>query len=99
MYNSIYNRPNLMKGLKIWDDISAESGIAKPALSYRWAAYNSALSAEFGDGLIIGAMSSEHLAQTLQWLKDGALEENVVKRIEEVWGIVKDEAAFDNFNI
>ena len=98
MYNSIYNRPCLIDGLKMWDEISAKSGIPKAALSYRWVAFNSVLSAEFGDGLIVGAMSSEHLAQVLGWLKDGPLDESVVKRIEEVWETVKDEAAFDNFN-
>jgi aflatoxin B1 aldehyde reductase len=98
LYNSIYNRPCLIEGLKMWDEISSKSGIPKAALSYRWVAFNSVLRPEFGDGLIIGAMSSEQLAQVLGWLKDGALDESVVKRIEEVWETVKGEAAFDNFN-
>lgn len=98
MYNSIYVRPNLMEGLQMWNEISAKSGIPAAALSYRWAAYNSALSAESGNGLIVGAMSPEQLAQVLEWLKDGALDESIVKQIDEVWETVKGDAAFDNFN-
>ena len=82
----------------MWDDIAMESGIPKPALSYRWVVYNSVLRAEFGDGLIIGAMSSEHLAQILEWLKDGPLDKSIARQIQEVWEAVKSEAAFDNFN-
>ena len=65
MHNSIYIRPNLNKGLEIWNEISAKSEIAEAAMSYRWAAYNTALGAESGDGLIVGAKSPEHLAQVL----------------------------------
>jgi len=61
-------------------------------------AHNSALRGREGDGVIVGAMRPEQLEQTLGWLRDGPLEEGVVRRIEGIWEDVKDEAAFDNFN-
>jgi len=82
----------------MWNQISEKSGIPKAALCFRWVAYNSALRGEGGDGVILGATTPEQLEQTLKWLGEGPLEESLVKQIDELWEVVKDEAAFDNFN-
>jgi len=98
LYQSLYNRPKLIAALKTWNEIAEEAGLTKPALGFRWVAHNSALKGELGDGVIVGAMRPDQLEQTLGWLRDGPLEEGIVKRIEGIWKDVKDEAAFDNFN-
>ena len=53
VYNEIYARPSLLHALSEWDAIAKEAGVSKAALAYRWVMYNSRLSAEHGDGLIV----------------------------------------------
>ena len=53
MYNEIYNRPSLLEALSEWEAIAQEAGVSKAVLAYRWVIYNSLLSAERGDGIIV----------------------------------------------
>lgn len=99
LYRRLYERPKLIAALEQWDEISKDSGIAKAALSYRWVTYNSSLTAELGDSVILWSSSPEQLSLSLKYLEDGPLEKDVVDRIENVWHSVKDEAALDNFNL
>lgn len=60
-YNEIYTRPSLLEALSEWEAIANDAGISKAALSYRWVIFNSKLSAEHGDGIIVrifGELSS-----------------------------------------
>ncbi|MCJ1467397.1 hypothetical protein MMC07_006021 [Pseudocyphellaria aurata] len=98
LYHKIYNRPALMKALTDWQNIAEQTGISKAALAYRWVTHNSILSAEHGDGIIIGASSLEQLKQTLDAIAQGPLEPSVVKRIDDLWETVKHEAPTDNFH-
>ena len=98
MYHRLYNRPTLMQALDEWDKISMESGVSKGALAYRWVAWNSFLSAKHDDGIILGATRPEQLEETLNSLDAGPLDEKTVKRIDEIWELVKDEAPLDNIN-
>jgi aflatoxin B1 aldehyde reductase len=98
LYNSLYVRPNMLEGLKMWNEISEETGISKGALSFRWTAFHSELSTEKGDGMVVGAMKREDLLEMIGWLREGKLEESVVRRIEDVWRVVESEAPVDNFH-
>lgn len=89
----------MIAALEQWDEISKDSGIAKAALSYRWVTYNSSLTAELGDSVILWSSIPEQLSLSLKYLEDGPLEKDIVDRIENVWHSVKDEAALDNFNL
>ena len=53
VYNEIYNRPSLLEALSEWEAIAQEAGVSKAVLAYRWVIYNSLLSAERGDGIIV----------------------------------------------
>jgi aryl-alcohol dehydrogenase-like predicted oxidoreductase len=87
-----------LQALTAWEEISQKANIQKSALAYRWVCFHSAIDPSLDDGLIIGASSPEQLTQTLEALKAGPLEKHIVARIEQVWELVRHEAALDNFN-
>lgn len=60
--------------------------------AYRWLAYHSMLNPERGDGIIIGASSSEQLIQNISYVSKGNLPDDVVKTIEDAWIVSKVDA-------
>lgn len=96
MYQRMYNRPKLLAALSAWDSIAKDVGISRAALAYRWVAYNSALSSEFGDGIIVGSSRPDQLDDTLKIIRSGALDASTAKRVERLWLEVKDQAPIDN---
>ncbi|KAH8660458.1 NADP-dependent oxidoreductase domain-containing protein [Xylariales sp. PMI_506] len=99
LYITLYKKPAFLAALTNWDAISSESGISKPELANRWVCYHSALKREKGDGMITGSRTLEQLRSTLTGLKKGPLPEAIVKQIDGIWELVKDEAGLDNFNL
>lgn len=97
LYLKMYNKPSLVKALTTWESIANEAKTSKAALAYRYVAYNSILSREHNDGIIIGASSTRQLEQTLKSLEDGPLDPAIVKKIDQVWDSVKDEALPGDF--
>ena len=87
-----------MEALRVWEIISREEGVPQAELAYRWVVYHSALNAQMGDGIVVGAGTPEQLRGTLEGLKRGPLGQSVVGRIEKLWGLVRDEAVMDNYN-
>ena len=53
VYNERYVKPSLLEALSEWEAIANEARVSKAALAYRWVTYNSKLSAEHGDGIIV----------------------------------------------
>ena len=98
MYHDRYNRPSIMEALTEWQSIAKDAGCSKAELAYRWVKYNSALKPEHGDAIILGATKEKQLEETLSSLEHGPLDDSAVKRINEVWEKVKDEAPTDNFH-
>ncbi|CAD6579997.1 MAG: hypothetical protein ASARMPREDX12_009430 [Alectoria sarmentosa] len=98
MYNARYARPSLLEALSEWEAIANEARVSKAALAYRWVMYNSKLSTEHGDGIIIGASRGAQLEETLRAIEDGPLDESIAKRVDKVWELVKDEAPIDNYH-
>ncbi|KAH8806170.1 putative aldehyde reductase [Xylogone sp. PMI_703] len=97
LHRALYQKPALLKALSLWDDISNKHGIPKAELGYRWVVYNSGLSGERGDAVILGASNIDQLQETLKGLRNGPLSEEVVKEIDAVWQISKNEVHLDNF--
>ena len=89
----------MVDALREWEAIATEFGVSKAALAYRFVAYSSALSGDYGDGMIIGARKPEQLEQTLESISAGPLPDAAVTRIEKVWDLVKDEAPVDNYHL
>ncbi|KAK4695091.1 aflatoxin B1 aldehyde reductase, partial [Lecanoromycetidae sp. Uapishka_2] len=99
LYHDRYSRPSLLDALSEWESIANDAGVSKSALAYRWVSYNSMLKLENGDGIIIGASRHGQLEETLRSIEDGPLDAKIVKRIDGVWDMVKDEAPTDNYHL
>lgn len=98
MYRSLYVKPVYMRALELWAEAAELAGCGRAELAYRWVGCDSALRNEYGDGIIFGASKAEHVSQTLAWLKKGSLGEEVCRKIDEIWDLVKDEAPVDNYH-
>lgn len=48
-----YIKPLLLEVSSEWEAIANEARVSETALAYRWVMYNSKLSAEHGDGIIV----------------------------------------------
>ncbi|KAJ1552111.1 hypothetical protein HK405_012625 [Cladochytrium tenue] len=98
LYRELYVKPKLLDALDTWAAISQDAGIPRAELAYRWVRYHSALRADHGDTIIVGATTLDQLRQTLVGLDKGPLPAEIVRRIDGVWEDVRDEAVLDNFN-
>lgn len=98
LYNGLYNKPGMLDGLHLWEQIAKEAGIPKAELAYRWVVYHSALKAETGDAVIFGSRNNEQLGQTLEGIAKGPLASKIASKVEEVWKVVEAHAPLDNFN-
>jgi aflatoxin B1 aldehyde reductase len=98
LYQQMYSsKPKLVGALKTWASIADGEGCECPAeLGYRWAAWNSTLTADLGDKMCIGASKVETVPQVVGWVKKGPLSESAVRAIDALWETVKDEAPMDN---
>ncbi|OIW30768.1 Aldo/keto reductase [Coniochaeta ligniaria NRRL 30616] len=99
-YQELYSdRPKLVGALETWASIAAGEGCECPAeMGYRWVAWNSALKAELGDKIVIGASRLEQVPQVVGWVKKGPLSEKAARAIDAMWEEVKDEAPMDNLH-
>lgn len=98
MYRGFYLKPALLAGLGKWEELAKIEGVPQAELAYRWIYYHSALKpTEHGDFVIVGASKVAQISQTMEGLKRGPLKPEVVKGIDEVWDLVKDEAIVDNY--
>ena len=96
LYLGMYGKPSILAGLEQWEEIAKEAGVTKAALAYRWVACHSALRSE--DALVFGASSLGQMEETLGACEEGPLPVGIVKRVDEIWELVKDEAPIDNFH-
>lgn len=92
----LFYKPSYMKMLGEFGTLSEKSGISRAGLAYRWVRHHSGLKSHSGDEMIIGASTSDQLADTMKELESGPLEPWIVQRIDELWELVKDEEAIDN---
>lgn len=92
----LFYKPSYMKMLGEFGALSEKSGISRVGLAYRWVRHHSILKNETGDEMIIGASTSDQLANTMVELEGGPLEPWIVQRIEELWELIKGEDPVDN---
>ncbi|KAJ4355544.1 uncharacterized protein N0V89_003561 [Didymosphaeria variabile] len=97
LYHKMYVKDVLLDGLEDWERIATDEGISKAELAYRWVVYSSSLSAEEGDGIVIGASRLAQLEETLLFCDKGPLSQKAVEGINELWQKVKHEAPVDNY--
>ncbi|KAF3185302.1 hypothetical protein TWF788_004621 [Orbilia oligospora] len=68
--------------------VAEKNGLTVTECALRWLVSHSNLKREFGDAVIVGASSTKHLEENLTDLEKGELPEEVVKAIDEGWGVV-----------
>lgn len=96
LYNGMYNSPAMLQGLARWQRAAEVAGCSQGELAYRWIVFDSALSGEFGDGVVFGAKHVEQVRDTLGWWKKGSVGPEAKKLIEEMWEIVQRDAILNN---
>ena len=89
-FMSWYNQPSMHEAVKRLRDISEKSGVGMDELSLRWLVYHSILSDE--DAIILGASKVHQIGKNTAQIKKGPLDDAVVKDLEGLWDIVKDDA-------
>lgn len=98
MLRRLYCRPALLDCLEQWADIASAAGCSAADLACRWVKYNSMLRPEYGDAIIFSSSTLAQTEQTLSGLEQGPLEDEIVRRIDKIWDLVKHEAPLDNVN-
>ncbi|EHK16210.1 uncharacterized protein TRIVIDRAFT_64979 [Trichoderma virens Gv29-8] len=91
-YASKYLKPSIEAAADRVREIAAKHGISGHAASLRWTAHHSALSAEYGDGIIIGASSISQLEQNLDIFEQGPLPQEVADAIDAILAEIRDDA-------
>lgn len=93
----MYGKPVYFHFLNEYTELAKESGNTQAGMAYRWVVWNSALKAELGDAVVLGATSAEQLRNTMEEIQKGPLEGWVVDRLERLWKKVENDAPQDNF--
>jgi aflatoxin B1 aldehyde reductase len=91
MYQDRFWKQSYFKALDIIKAKCDEASppVAMAAAALRWVRYHSALSGEFGDGVILGASKLSHLDENLAAVGQGPLPEAVVTAMDNAWEQVK----------
>ncbi|KAI8624764.1 NADP-dependent oxidoreductase domain-containing protein [Xylariaceae sp. FL1651] len=95
----MYNKPSYLKALGVWRQTAQEEGVSQAELAYRWVAYHSPLSGDFGDGLIIGTRNEEQLRETLDGIRKGPFSMSAARKIDGIWKIIEADAPLDTVNV
>jgi aflatoxin B1 aldehyde reductase len=98
MYKVMYAKETLLDALDEWGHIAKAAGVSKAALAYRWIAYHSALKAEHGDVIIVGASKLTQLEESLTAIEAGPLDAESAKKIDAIWIKIEKDAPLDNYN-
>ncbi|MCJ1411233.1 hypothetical protein MMC19_005321 [Ptychographa xylographoides] len=94
MYGKIYLKDELLEASKQIQDEAQQAGISGHAVALRWVLHHSALKAEHGDAIIVGASSLPQLEENLKICDAGPLPKHLAKAVDEVWPTAKPFAPF-----
>ena len=84
-----YDKPGMHEAIRQLRKISSDEGIDMDELNVRWLFHSSILNDE--DGVILGWSKSQQLSKNVGQIKKGPLSESVVKQMNELWGLCKDD--------
>ncbi|KAL7929255.1 Aldo/keto reductase [Trichoderma chlorosporum] len=80
IFRDLYYKPSYLKMLEEFGKLSANTGVSRSGLAYRWVRYHSALKSELGDQMILGSVTAQQLEQALAELDKGPLEAAIVDK-------------------
>ncbi|THH17993.1 hypothetical protein EW146_g2930 [Bondarzewia mesenterica] len=86
--NRYWNEP-YFKALQPIHAVAEKHGLTMAEIALRWISNHSLMKREYGDSVLIGASSLQHIEQNLVDLEKGPLPEEVVKVLDEAWLSVK----------
>ncbi|KAK3936462.1 NADP-dependent oxidoreductase domain-containing protein [Diplogelasinospora grovesii] len=90
VYRSRYFRDSTFRALQLIEGAVEKHSLTMIETALRWVVHHSALKIKDGnDGVIIGISNIEQLDKNLTDLEKGPLPEEVVKALDEAWGIAK----------
>ncbi|CAK7199327.1 hypothetical protein SEUCBS139899_002005 [Sporothrix eucalyptigena] len=84
IYMAMYGKPAIEAAVDTVKAVSKKHGIPGHEASLRWTVYHSALSAEHGDAVIVGASNLAQLRQNLDAIDAGPLPQEVVDAVNAV---------------
>ncbi|PIL26195.1 transporter [Ganoderma sinense ZZ0214-1] len=93
MYRKRYWNEPYFRALAKIEAVAQKHGLTLAEIALRWISHHSLLKREYGDAVLIGASSVEHIEQNLVDLEKGPLPEEVVKVLDEAWVEVSPYAA------
>lgn len=87
-----YGYPSAVAAFENVREAAERYGITSHAIALRWVLHHSALSAEKGDAIIVGARRLEQLKPALDTCEEGPLPDELVRLMEDVWAAVRNDA-------
>ncbi|KAH7410978.1 NADP-dependent oxidoreductase domain-containing protein [Cadophora sp. MPI-SDFR-AT-0126] len=96
---SMYGGERYLEFLERFGALVEEMGVGETrvGVAYRWVVWHGGLDGEKGDQVVVGASSAKQLRETVKEIEKGPLEEWVIRRLDEMWKDVEDEAPENNF--
>lgn len=88
-YNKWYDHASMHKAIKKLKTISEKTGLGMDELSFRWEKYHSVLKDD--DVIIMGASKIEQIGRSVKKAERGPLEAGVVKELNSLWDLVKED--------
>ncbi|KAK6080960.1 aldehyde reductase [Seiridium cupressi] len=100
LYRELYSsRPKLVQALSTWASIADRAGCSCPAeMAYRWVVWDSALDADRGDRVTIGASRISQLRKTAELKSKGSLGAEICAKIDALWKEIEDASPLDNLH-
>lgn len=92
MYRQRYWNDRYFQALDHVRPVAQKHELTMAEVALRWMTHHSQLTKEFGDAILIGASSVNHIEQNLLDLEKGPLPDDVVTALDEAWSIVKPQA-------
>lgn len=89
MYRARYWNDAYFDALDILRPVAKKHGFTEAECALRWMTHHSQLNRKDGDGIIIGASSTNHIEQNMVDLEKGPLPDDVVKALDEGWERVR----------
>jgi len=87
-YRKRYWNEHYFKALQIIKDAADKAGLTMSEVALRWVSHHSLMKREYGDSVLIGASSLNHIEQNMVDLEKGPLPDDVVKALDEAWLVV-----------
>ncbi|KAH7869320.1 Aldo/keto reductase [Lentinula edodes] len=92
-YRNRYWKEPYFKAVASIQAVADQHKLTMAEIALRWVSHHSLMKREYGDTILIGASSLEHIRQNLIDLEKGPLPEEVVTALDKAWESVKPYAS------